>query len=873
MSIARHAAAGAGAEIDELIREAGRWLNRDVARCRELIECAEDGLDGQRDAARLAAIDMVRGDLAVAGGELGTAAAAYRSARRNWLAADQSVEAVRAAAGASEVQLLVGEFEAAEAGLLRLQADLGRIPHEDTRVTALGALVQRQLADARAGRGQVAAALRQYDAAENLYGALGDADSIAQVQLSRGRAALDAGLPHNALLELNRARVSYEASGQGHRATVAAALVAEAFSATGQVARALEVLDCLAAELPETQWHVALHALVRSDALLRSGFAAEAHAEACAAEEVFMRIGAVECSARAALACARASLAWGRHRAAAAELDVAERLFGDCGSRLMRIHSWLLRAEVAWALGDAESCRITCDRVIAAEVDDTPPLVVVRARVLAARVAEPDAAAALLDAAASRAAGLGTPELRADVLLARARHERRTGQVAQAVASLRRVLSVGRGWAQRLGHRTSVGCPSLTEATDELILLLLQRGDHAGRVEALRRVRAAKAATLDRPRAAPVVGSPGSGPGISDVPGDGRRRRLERLLSDAIAPAPVAAGDAEETLPSLPGGSLVEYYVAGDDVVVFVLRDGHVDARVLPRTAESSRRLVNAWQQECTLMAPGGRVLPGFTSSAALDGLFDLLLAPVVELLADLDDELPVVGHRHLHAVPFDALLDEVGPWYASLARPLLPPEPTPTKAPELTALVLAVPDENAPSIQREAAMIQGHLPAAEVLVAEEATLAALGTRARGVDVVHLACHGVFRHDDPLSSGLRLADGWLRARDIAAGRVALEDAVVVLSACSSGRSSDHTSAPMGLVSACLAAGARGVVAALWVVDDEVTLELMTHFYAALAGGAEPPAALRRARRQVARRYPHPYYWGAFRFVGRADPAR
>ncbi|MCR1782016.1 CHAT domain-containing protein [Nocardioides carbamazepini] len=867
MSIAKHAAAGATAEIDELIREAESWLNRDAERCRALIECAEAGLNGQRDAGRLAWINMVRGDLAVADGELGAAASAYRNARRNWLAADRSVEAVRAAVGVTQVQLLVGEFEAAEAGLKRLQAELGRVPHEDAGVARLGALVQRQLADARAGRGQVSAALRQYDAAENLFGALGDSDSIAQVQLSRGRAALDAGLMHNALLELNRARVSYQASGQGPRAAAAAALVAEAFSATGQVARALDVLDCLAPELPGTRWHVALHALVRSDALLRSGFAAEAHAEACAAEEVFMEIGAVECSARAALACARASLAWGRRRAAASELEVAERLFGDCGSRLMRMHTWLLQAEVAWALGEPETCRAICDRVVAAEVDDTPAFVTVRARVLAARVAEPDAAAALLDAAAARAAGVGTPELRADVLLARARHERRTGQVAQAVASLHRVLSVGRGWAQRLGHRGSVVCPSLTEATEELILLLLERGDHAGRVEALRRARAAKAVMVDPQRAAGAVGARSDG-----ARGDGGRR-LERLLSDAVAPITVVADDVDEALPAVPDGSLIEYYVAGDDIVVFVVRDGHVDARVLSRTGESTRRLVNAWQQECTLMAPGGRDHPGFTSSAALDGLFDLLLAPVVELLADLDDELHVVGHRHLHAVPFDALLDEVGPWYASLARPLLPPERVPSEAPELTALVLAVPDDNAPSITREAEMILRFLPTAQVLVAGEATRGALVRRSAGADVVHLACHGVFHQDDPLSSGLRLADGWLRARDIATGTPALDGAVVVLSACSSGRSSDHTSEPVGLVSACLAAGARGVVAALWVVDDEVTLELMTHFYRALAAGAAPSTALRQARRQVARRYPHPYYWGAFRFVGRTDAPR
>jgi CHAT domain-containing protein len=41
---------------------------------------------------------------------------------------------------------------------------------------------------------------------------------------------------------------------------------------------------------------------------------------------------------------------------------------------------------------------------------------------------------------------------------------------------------------------------------------------------------------------------------------------------------------------------------------------------------------------------------------------------------------------------------------------------------------------------------------------------------------------------------------------------------------------------------------------------------MTHFYRGIADGATVPAALRQARRQVAERHPHPYYWAAFRYI-------
>ena len=56
-----------------------------------------------------------------------------------------------------------------------------------------------------------------------------------------------------------------------------------------------------------------------------------------------------------------------------------------------------------------------------------------------------------------------------------------------------------------------------------------------------------------------------------------------------------------------------------------------------------------------------------------------------------------------------------------------------------------------------------------------------------------------------------------------------------------------------------------MVAALWPIDDRVTVTLMQHFYRAIAAGQHPRQALSRARRLVAEEYPHPSYWAAFRY--------
>ncbi|WP_183095911.1 hypothetical protein, partial [Nocardioides stalactiti] len=244
-----------------------------------MLDRAEAAMNGSRDLARAARLSEIRGEQACVDGDLGAAAQAFRQARRQWLAVGSQVDAARAALGGTDVQLLLGEFALAESAVLRVQSELGSGDfHDDDRVAWLDATVQRQLGDARAGRGEVASALRHYDTAENLFGALGDQGGRALVNLRRGVVALDAGMPHNAMIELGRARQTYLLAGQDVSSAVVAVIMAEALAAGGDVSRALEVLDCIQPVLADSRWIVALQRLARSDVLLRAGLPAGAHA-------------------------------------------------------------------------------------------------------------------------------------------------------------------------------------------------------------------------------------------------------------------------------------------------------------------------------------------------------------------------------------------------------------------------------------------------------------------------------------------------------------------------------------------------------------------------------------------------------------------
>jgi CHAT domain-containing protein len=118
--------------------------------------------------------------------------------------------------------------------------------------------------------------------------------------------------------------------------------------------------------------------------------------------------------------------------------------------------------------------------------------------------------------------------------------------------------------------------------------------------------------------------------------------------------------------------------------------------------------------------------------------------------------------------------------------------------------------------------------------------------RVEGVTHLHLACHGRGARFDPSDAAIWLSDGWLSALDL---KARLESSVCVISACEAGLS-DVFHLPdeaISLSTAFLAAGSASVVATLWPIDDLATAILMTRFYEELGGGADAPAALRRAQ--------------------------
>jgi CHAT domain-containing protein len=144
--------------------------------------------------------------------------------------------------------------------------------------------------------------------------------------------------------------------------------------------------------------------------------------------------------------------------------------------------------------------------------------------------------------------------------------------------------------------------------------------------------------------------------------------------------------------------------------------------------------------------------------------------------------------------------------------------------------------------------------------------------------VVHFATHALIDDQHPELSGIVLSmvdkqgqkqDGFLRLRDIYNLKLPVD--LVVLSACQTGLGRDVKGEGLiGLTRGFMYAGASGVVASLWKVDDEATAELMKHFYSGLfEKGLTPAAALRDAQLALRqqKRWQEPYYWAGFVIQG------
>lgn len=328
--------------------------------------------------------------------------------------------------------------------------------------------------------------------------------------------------------------------------------------------------------------------------------------------------------------------------------------------------------------------------------------------------------------------------------------------------------------------------------------------------------------------------------------------------------------------------ALISYYVSNGTLYALTATN---DPDSLATTALTVRAadVTRIWRQSRRrVIRPNSRLRDVQTR---LSHLYDGLLAPLESRIAGRE-RLIIIPHGSLFQIPFSGLYDAVRETYA-VDRWCIQVAPSiavwqhcrNTPAADTPPLLLGYPGEPGqadylPAVNAEIDAVHALLPRADTLRNSDATRAALLAEMPGRAIVHLAGHIVYDGDDALASGMPLADGRrLRASDLYLHFGRLRGATVVLSGCDSARVEALGGDVLGLTSAFLYAGAAGLIAGLWKVDDAATAQLMTGFYEQALTGLDSAAALRRA--QLALRhsdaYAAPAYWAPFTLNGDSRP--
>ena len=281
-----------------------------------------------------------------------------------------------------------------------------------------------------------------------------------------------------------------------------------------------------------------------------------------------------------------------------------------------------------------------------------------------------------------------------------------------------------------------------------------------------------------------------------------------------------------------------------------------------------------------------------YSQSSALQKLRDIIVSPIADLIEG--NELTVVPEGPFCLVPYAALEDSRSSCLSdSFTIRVLPSLTTLQQIHDCPADfhaksgALLVGDPcfrdiiyqgrrlvQLPGARKEVEMI-GRILSHSPLTGEKATKDEVLKRMSSVALVHIAAHGKMETGEVIlapnttrkNSQPEEKDYLLTMKDVL--EAGLRARLVVLSCPHSARGEVMAEGVVGIARAFLGAGARSVVATLWAIDDEGTLEFMSFFYDALAKGKKASEALQQAMKcmREIEKYEEVKYWAPFVLIG------
>jgi len=315
---------------------------------------------------------------------------------------------------------------------------------------------------------------------------------------------------------------------------------------------------------------------------------------------------------------------------------------------------------------------------------------------------------------------------------------------------------------------------------------------------------------------------------------------------------PLTLSAARRALAAHPGTSVLAlFHGSGHDhaLVITARRARYVRLGEMAQTESRSRRVAS----DLDLLADARLPRPFRTVAAgSLRGTLGQLSGSLVEpVVSQLDDgPVLVVDAGPTAALPWSqlpALCGRTVSVTSSVSRAIAG-----LSSPERHAHangVLAVAGPDVSNGEKEARAVAALHRDATLLTGDAATGRGLLDAIPADGLVHIAAHGHHEPDNPLFSGLMLADGLLFGYDVAPNPHL--PAQIVLSSCDVGRTDERPGGePLGLVAALVRSGVRTVIAATSRIADEVAEPAMIGYHQHLLSGVPPAAALAAALAEV-----------------------
>ena len=338
-----------------------------------------------------------------------------------------------------------------------------------------------------------------------------------------------------------------------------------------------------------------------------------------------------------------------------------------------------------------------------------------------------------------------------------------------------------------------------------------------------------------------------------------RRRTDTQAVTTTIPPARLRS--------RLGGRVLVEYAVLHDELLAVVVEPRRSRLVMLGPAAavlDQVRTLFFALRRMTQPLPETSLAAARLSADLRVTKLRKLLLHP---LDVPEDAELVVVPVGHLHGIPWSALRDapvSLAPSASMWART----RDAAARHPQTGTTVL-VEGPSLPGATTEVRRLHRLHPDATAISPPQSTTSEVLRRLDGADLVHLACHGWLRADNPLFSSLVLSDGPLTVQELQTSGVAPHR--LVLASCQSGADVSYAGDEVvGFISSLLARGTAGVVASVAAVPDVAAVDLMYALHEQLAQGRTLAHALYAARESLDRTDPAAYVnWCTFSAYGAA----